>query len=410
VSTQVKVFKEPDLVALLADEPELLAFADAIATTKPGRRSRRRWPALLVASVTVVVALAAVVVWERGGTPSLVERALAAVGEGPVVHVVIEQQTENVHVELESGERIPQLQRIELWIDERRSLEHKLTRIDGRVVDEMLVTPELMASPHPPVYTCAWISAHPAAARKARVSCDPKDAKLGYSPQFDPALANFVDGYRSALRKGTAKQIGKGEIDGNPVTWLSLLVENGRTAEIAVEEDTGKPVRVRERSRTYEVLLLETLGASERNFRPREQRRPQPVYGSAGAEGPIPLNKASEWVPGALWPGRTIRGRTLSLVELHFPTTGFGPTSGRPAERGVGVELRYGDQSPIVIQQSTEPQMAYAWYPYAVPREGSVLLGGFGGWLVQDGVYVHIRNQDPDVVVEVARALRPIAG
>jgi hypothetical protein len=409
VSSHVKVFKEPDLVALLADEPELLAFADAIATTKTGRRSRRRWPALLVASVTVVVALAAVAVWERGGTPSLVERALAAVGEGPVVHVVIEQQTENVYVELESGERIPQLQQIELWIDERRRLEHRLTHIDGRVVDEMLVTPELMASPHPPVYTCAWITAHPAAARKARVSCDPKNAHLGYTPQLDPALANFVDGYRSALQKGAATEIGNGEIEGKPVTWLSLQVENGRMAEIAVDEDTGKPVRVRERSRTYDVLLLETLGASEGNFRAREQRRPQPVYGSAGAKRPIPLNDASEWVPGALWPGRTIRGRALSLVELHFPTTGFGLRSGRPVERGVGVELRYGDHSPIVIQQSREPQMAYAWYFEAVPRERTVLLGFRGGWLVKNGVYVRIWSQNPDVVVEVARALRPIA-
>jgi hypothetical protein len=410
VSSQVKVFKEPDLVALLADEPELLAFADAIATTKAGRRSGRRWPPLLVAFVTVVVALAAAAVWERGGTPSLVERALAAVGEGPVVHVVIEQQTENVYVELESGERIPQLQQIELWIDERRSMEHEVRRIDGRVVSEVLVTPELMVSPHPPVYTCAWITAHPAAARKARVSCDPKNAHLGYTPQLDPALANFVDGYRSALQKGTAKEIGNGEIEGKPVTWLSLRVENGPTAEIAVDEDTGKPVRVRERGRTYDVLLLETLGASEGNFRAREQRQPQPVYGSAGAEGPIPLNKASEWVPGALWLGPTAHGVPLSLVELQFPTTGFGLRSGRPVERGVGVELRYGNYSPIVIQQSREPQMAYAWYPDAVPREGSVLLGGFGGWLVQDGVYVHIRNQDPDLVVEVARALRPIAG
>jgi hypothetical protein len=410
VSSHVKAFKEPDLVALLANEPELLAFADAIATTKPVRRSRRLWPALMAASLAVVVAFAAVAVGERAGSPSLVERALAAVGEGPVVHVVIEEPTENVYVKLDSGERIPQLRQVELWIDERRSLEHKLIRVDGTVVDEMLVTPELLASPNPPVYTCAWITAHPAAAKKARVSCDPKDAHLDYTPQLDPALANFVDGYRSALQKGTAQEIGNGEVDGRPVTWLSLQVENGRTAEIAVDEDAGKPVRVRERGRTYDVLLLEALSASRSYFRAREQRRPQPVYGRVGAEGPISLTEANEWMPGALWPGPTVHGLPLSLVELQFPTTGFGPRSGRAVERGVGVELRNGDHSPVVIQQSRKPQMAYAWLPYAVPHGGTVLLGGFGGWLIQDGVYVHIRSQDPDVVVEVARALRPIAG
>jgi hypothetical protein len=407
MSTPVKVFNEPDLVGLLADEPELLAVADAIATTRPVR-VRRPWPALLAVSLALLFGLTAAALWEGAGSPTLVERALAAIGNGPVVHVIIEEPTQNVYVDLESGERTPQLRQIELWIDEERSLEHELIRIDGRVVGELLVTPELLASPNPPVYTCAWITAHPAAAKKARVSCDPKDAHLGYTPQLDPALANFVDGYRSALQNGTAKESGKGQLDGRPVTWLSLQVDNGRTAEIAVDDDTGKPIRVRERGRTYDVLLLEALGVSKGNFRAREQRAVAPVYGSAGAEGPIPLTKAAEWVRGALWPGPTVRGRPLSLVELHFPTTGYGPKSGRPVERGVGVELRYGDHSAIVIQQSRAPQMAYAWYAEAVPREGTVLLGFFGGWLVKDGVYVRIRSEDPDVVLQVARALRPI--
>jgi hypothetical protein len=408
----VDVFKEPDLVALLGDDPELLAVADAIAATKPVRGPRRRWPALVAASLTLVVALVAVAVWERAGSPSLVERALAAVGEDPVVHIVIEEPTENVYVDLRSGERTQQLRQVELWIDERRSLEREVTRIDGHVVNEMLVTPELMASSHPPVYTCEWITAHPAAAKKARVSCDPKNAHLGYTPQLDPALANFVDGYRSALENGTAKEMGSGEIDGSPVTWLSLQVENGRTAEIAVDEDTGKPLRVRESRRTYDVVLLETLDPSEGIFRASEQRRPTPVSGRAGAEGPIPLTKAADLVPGALWPGPTVRGLPLSQVELQFPTTGFGPNSGRPVERGVGIELQYGDRPqsalPILIHQSREPQTAYGWHEYVIPREGTVLLAPFGGWLRKDGVYLRIFSPDPDVVLEVARALRPI--
>jgi hypothetical protein len=410
VSARVDVFKEPDLVALLANDPELLAVADAIAATTTRRSRRRTWTALLTASLVLAAVLAGATVWDGGGRPSLVERALAAVGNGPVVHVVTEAVTENVYVDLETGKRTPQLAQIELWIDEKRERERRLVRVEGRLVEDMLVTPELLAAPNPPVYTCAWITAHPAAAKKARVSCDPKDAHLGYTPQLDPALANFVDGYRSALENGTAKEIGNAEIDGRAVTWLSLQVESGRTAEIAVDDDTGKPVRVRERGRAYDVLVLELLGASEGNFRAPEQRAPQPVSGRAGAEGPISVSEATEWVPGALWPGPTVRGRPLSLVELQFPTTGFGPRSARPVERGVGVELRYGDRAPVMIYQSREPQMAYAWHGYVIPRAGAVLLGGFGGWLVKDGVYVRILSLDPDVVLEVARALRPIEG
>jgi hypothetical protein len=408
VSARVDVFEEPDLVALLADDPELLAVADAIAATSAAGRPRPWRAAFMAAALVAAVGVAAVAIWERTESPSLVERALAAVGEGPVVHVVIEEPTENVYVDLDSGERRRQLRQTELWIDEGRSLEHLITRIDGRVVDELLVTPELLASPNPPVYTCAWITDHPAAAKRARVSCDPKDAHLGYRPQLDPALAAFVDGYRSALEQGKAREVGTGELEGKSVTWVSFAGE--WTADVAVEEDSGKPLQVRRGGRTYDVLMLETLSSSESNFRAPDRDRPRPVAGTAGTERSIPVTDAPRWVPDALWAGPAVRAFPLTHVELQFPTTGYGPHSARPVERGVGVELQYGHDAPVVIQQSREPQMAYGWHSDAIAREGTVLLGSFGGWLVRDGVYVRISSQDADVVVEVARALTPIGG
>jgi hypothetical protein len=410
VTPNVNVFREPDLVALLAAEPELLAVADAIATTRPMRRPRRARPALLIAAVALAVGLAAVTVWDGGDRASLVDRALAAVGEGPVVHAITRAPTGNVYVVLETGERTPQHVETEIWFDQVHKTEHTIRRVEGRVVEDMLVSPSSDTGPRPTVYSCAWITAHPVEAKKAGVSCDPKNADLDFTPHLDPALANFVDRYRSALEDGRAKEIGQGELEGRPVTWLSLQLDKARTAEIAVDDDTGKPVRVREGGRAYDVLLLETLGASEGNFRTPE-RRAEPASGRAGAVGPIPLAEAPEWVSGALWPGPTVGGLSLAEVELQFPTTGFGPDSGRPVEGGVGIYLRYGEHSEIRIQQSREPQTAYAWgHPYSVPRPGTVLLGFFGGWLVKDGVYVRIWSQNPDVVVDVARALRPIEG
>jgi hypothetical protein len=404
----VKVFREPDLVALLADEPELLAFADAIATTRALRHHSRAWPALLAAAAALAVTLAAVSFWDGGGRASLVDRALAAVGAGPVVHAIIRAPTENVYVDLETGRRTPQLAETEIWFDQGRETEHTIRRVEGHVVDDMLLSPSSDSGPHPTVYSCAWITAHPVEAKKVGVSCDPKNAHLDFTPHLDPALANFVDGYRAALEDGRAKEVRKGEVDGRRVTWLSLALPGGRTEEIAIEEETGRALRLRRGAQTYEVVVLETLARSEGDFRTPE-RKAEPASGQAGKVGAIPLAEAPEWVPGALWPGPAVGGISLSEVELQFPTTGFGPYSRRPVERGVGVQLRYGDHPSVLIQQSRVPQAAYAWiHDYAVPRAGTVLLGFFGGWLVEDGVYVRIWSQEPDLVLEVARALRPI--
>jgi hypothetical protein len=414
MSARVDVFNDPDLVTLLADEPELLAVADAIAITTPVRVRKAAWSLLLAAALALAVGLAAVTVWDGGGRASLVDRALAAVGEGPVVHAIIRTSTENAHwsenvyVDLETGERTPQQGQTEIWFDKAQAREHTVTRVEGRVVSDLLVTPELLASPDPPVYTCAWITAHPEAAKRVGVGCDPKDANLGYTPQLDPALATFIDGYRAALERGTAKEVGKGEIDGRSVTWLSLALPRGGTEQVAVDDETGRPVRVRRAARAYDVLLLETLGRSEGDFR-APKVKVEPASGRVGAAGFIPVAEAPEAVPGALWAGPAVSGLRLSEVELQHPTTSFGPDSDRPPVRGVGVELRYGERGQIRIQQSRAPQMAYAWYSDAlVPRTGSVLLGFSGGWLRRDGVYIRIWSQDPVVVVEVARALRPI--
>jgi hypothetical protein len=406
MSARVDVFSEPDLVTLLRDEPELLAVADAIATTRPVRRPRRAWPMLLAVAGAIALALGAVNVWD-GGRASLVDRALAAVGQGPVVHAVIRAPTDNVYVDLQTGERAPQQAETEIWFDQTRKIEHTIRRVEERVVDEMLLSPTSDTGAHPTVYSCAWITAHPVEAKKAGVSCDPKNAHLDFTPQLDPALANFVDGYRAALEDGRAKEIAKGELEGKRVTWLSLDLPGGRTEEIAIEDETGRALQLRRGDRTYDVVVLETR--SEGDFR-LAKRPPQPAYGSAGRVGGIPLAKAPEWVPGALWPGPSVRGLSLTEVELQFPRTGFGSDSDPPVERGVGIYLRYGDHSQIRIQQSREPQMAYAWGSDAVPRAGTVLLGFFGGWLIKDGVYVRIWSQDPDIVLEVARALRPIEG
>lgn len=418
MSTHVDVFQEPDLVALLADEPELLAVADAIATTRPIRRRRLAWPALLAAVVAATVGFVAANVWEGEGKSGLVERALAAVGEGPIVHAVIREPTGHVYVELATGKRTPQLREIETWFDQGRRLEHTIIRVDGRMVEDMLQSPEGGLTAHGPIYTCRWILAHPAKAKEAGVSCDPSNADRYQGPVLDPALEQFVGGYREALERGSVKRVGSAVVEGRNVAWFSIALARGGAEEVAVDEETGRPLRVRtivngEHTRVYDVLVLEALEAGEGDFDPPTRADALPASGQVSEADQIEPAEAPASVPGALWPGPTVDGLELEEVELHVLTTGFGPDSGKPVERGVGVELVYGEKTgtpfhQVRIQQSAAPQIAYAWHSYDDPPEGTVLLGFFGGWLRKDGVYVRIWSHRPDVVLEVARALRPI--
>ena len=87
-------------------------------------RSRRPSVAMAAAVVAAVVAVLLVSPWSGGG--GLVQRALAAVGTGPVLHVVTEQPSSSWRgiqpVSLPSGTPIQVTQRQEIWFDQSRDL------------------------------------------------------------------------------------------------------------------------------------------------------------------------------------------------------------------------------------------------------------------------------------------------
>lgn len=90
-----------ETVETLRDEPELLALADALQIAgdaldvpdpAPVRPRTRLRPARLAAvgfAVAAVVGLVLASPWSGSGGPSFVDKALAAVGDRPVVHVVV---------------------------------------------------------------------------------------------------------------------------------------------------------------------------------------------------------------------------------------------------------------------------------------------------------------------------------
>jgi hypothetical protein len=423
-SAGVSVFSEPDLIDLLAEEPELLAFADAIAETQPvrqGRLSRRSLRvALVVAASAATVAVALVGPGARGREPSLVDRALAAVGHGPVIHAVIQDRTGATYVDLTSGGETPQLRTVEIWFDRRRGLEHTITRIEGRLQDDMLQTPAGGMTSSGPIYTCAWIKAHPQDAAKVGVSCDANASSAPQAPALDPALADFVDGYRNALQNGGAQPLGDGVVNGRAVSWLQLTLADGRTERVAIDKQTSEPVRVETSSTdgarwSYDVLSIEAVGVGSGNFAaPKPDSTPAPSGGSVRESTPITPGAAAATLPHVFSAGAAVDGLRLASVLRATLITGYGPLSNKPPTSSTGVEFNYGDGTPaggryVWLMEATRPELAYRWFPGDTPKPGTILINGFGGYLVQNGVYITIAASDHELILTAAHALEAVA-
>ena len=126
--------RDPEVLDVLGDEPELLAIADAVASTAERPRRRRVAP-VVGAAACAVAALVLLVVdpWGDGG-PSLAGRALAAIGDGPIVHAVVRYQLPGQRIELATGKAQPIVRTAQVWADEQKGLVLVVVRADGEVV------------------------------------------------------------------------------------------------------------------------------------------------------------------------------------------------------------------------------------------------------------------------------------
>jgi hypothetical protein len=418
----------------------------------------RRRPALLRPLAGLAVAAAAVFglalfqPWE-GESPTFLERALAAVGDGPVLHVVLRGEWGGTLVDLESGAREPVYGENEVWYDFDRDLMHAVTKLGGVAESEELYEPREPA----------------------------------------PDLRALGQEYRQALEQGTARIIDEGSLDGERVVWILIRSENlpdvadgkrhGWAEEIAVSRETFEPVALRQtrdgepgRGTLQRVHQLEMLPVDQADFTVDEENS---LDGRVFMEGrePIDLVQAKEALGRTpLWLGaehhalrlaatfRTTRktGRQ-PVIELTGEEEreaqrcfGLGPEKGRPCFRALGrhplerrpdgvftrgptvwglektgVELFYGtagdepstfrteddvpllDRPHVSVSQTTERSPFFRLGPgrYS-PPDGSVLLhaGGRVGFLDVDGVYVAIEASSEQLILSAARALEPMPG
>jgi hypothetical protein len=383
------------------------------------RPPKRRSSGLRIVGVAIVLGVAALVAispWHGSERVGVLDRALAAVGDEPVLHVVLEHSPAgDPLVYLDFGRPVPREMTTEVWFDEGRGLKKTASRIDGVLMDEMLETPNGGFTQGGVIYTCRWIAEHPVEAAKARVSCPGGPPSGDERPTLDPALSNFVDHYRTALASGTARRIPGAQVGGHDVIWIEF--GSGRTLErVALDKSTYTPVLISTPYGSSRVRTVETMQFEQRLFsRPKPVERP--AGGSVIAEQELDDMSAANAILGgrALWLGPEWRGLRLTSVKRQELGMSYGHSERDPS-RTVGVELSYssGAQGPTAIQvmETLSCQMAYAWTCEVLdPGEGMALLRGPMTLVRRDGLFITIwaREIDRSDALELARSLRAVS-
>jgi hypothetical protein len=388
------------------------------------------------AFAAAAVAVLLVAPWGRG--PTLTDRALAAVGEDPVLHVVTKHQAPAGFYDLVSvatGKPLPVTLSDEVWFDPEHKLEKTVSTVNGVVTDEVLESAEGWFSQDGPVYTCAWIAAHPIEATKARVSCN-EDMDNGTTPHqipespptpLDPAITGFVDHYQSALASGQAEQTGTGELDGSQVIWLRIPIGDKGNAheDVAIDAGSYSPLLIRTTrpdgsQDELRVSSIETLPYDEALFAKPEVVPPRPSIANITDPTPIDLEQAGALLDGqALWLGRSWNGFELAQVTRDDLVTGYGALSGRDPSHSTGVvfEYRGPDGKDFDLRETAQCEFAYGWMcgRFPLPDPGTALMRQpIGTFVRQNGLYVSIYepaawNGAARVdALEVARALTAV--
>ncbi len=169
--------------------PDTERLPDWDGVLQDARPSRARWAAprlAIVAAVLGVAAVIAVAPWKTGESTGVLDRALAAVGEGPVLHAVIREGWGGDVIDLRTGERTRFNGEREVWYDADRGL-HSVSRFGGVKQGEELWPP-------------------------------------GEVPRFlAQTFGLLAEGYPEALEAGHARLLGPGEVFGIPVYWIRVF-------------------------------------------------------------------------------------------------------------------------------------------------------------------------------------------
>jgi hypothetical protein len=303
---------------------------------------------------------------------SVLDRALAATGEGAVLHLVYEGEQPRTLVDLDTGERTELRSQHEVWFDPQAGLRETET-FDGVVQFDTVLGRDEM----------------------------PEHATSIYS--------SLGAGYREALESGRAAVVGEDTVDGTAVYWIHI--EDGH--DVAVSRDTYEPTYVRVTTNGSPALTrIVTYETVEAGSAPLDAQGTPPglmdVTTTYGAEVEL-ADAASLFGREPVWAGSSLHGFPLDSVRsLSLPTTdgavpGLSLTYGSAEGGGPHVELSEAAGAPEALT------MLVGVRGY-VPPEGTALLAGSQALVGMNGLVVAIHAPDEETAISVAQLLQPYSG
>lgn len=392
-----------ETLELLRDDPELLAIADAVASTQRRRRRLPRRVLLAVAAVLAAAVVALLAPWQdEDGGGLVTERALAALPTpAPVMHVMFELRL-GTRVHLRTGRLSPVVLRSESWYDRERGLLRVRGYRDGRSLGDSTV----------------------------RDTGDSLDAAMVLG------FAQAAEAIRKALADGSARVVGEAQIRGHDVYLLDAEPEPGglqASQRIAIDKRTYELVQVRAGESfpggpEYELNVLAF------DYLPRRDGlfgRPRPGNSTFESESMGSMNatdlETARTALGkvALWAGPEVGGKAIGAVQLV--DVEVDSVNGR-GNRGQALELTYGAggfgpprRDSVVVTQirADDPARSYIEAASTTPPGFADLQSGITGsgdnrfrsWtasLKHDGFLVRIQGADRELVLRAARALRAV--
>jgi hypothetical protein len=381
--------------------------------------SRRRGVLLLAAALAGATAVALVLVspWQNNALAS--QRALAALGDGPVIHAVVQSPgSRSSIIDLATGDSRPQFLRNEYWYDGERDMLRAQLSVDGRPLPgaEYVQTTDGFFT-------------------------DLGNQGPGVPPSLDPALTGFASQYRDALASGQAHVVGEDTVDGRKAILLQFELPEfppgtpgagqPRFEDVAVDARDFRPLRFRISApgrqtgdNWWRVVAIETMSREPGLFAPPPSAEPRPSQQTGTTERTLTASEAAAALPQpAVWPGTKVEGIDLTKIDLLKLTTRW--TDGKETESHA-LQLQYGasrrtsylsGEPSLIITEGTAPYdvLRFAMLGGSVP-DGTIQLSGLGGndgspvdqWIgsmKRDGLYITLESARRDLVLSAARSM-----
>lgn len=369
---------------------------DRVVADATGSTRQRTWtPRVAALAAVVAVAAAGILLSPFGGdSPTFLERAQAAVGEGSVLHLKLRGDWGPTLVDLESGRPAPVHADTEVWYDESRGL-HAITYLGG-VPQENWFRPA------------------------DRVTAAEREQYAGFATR-----------YREALSSGRAHIVGTGAVAGRSVRWIQVHgewlpdVADGRdhlfAHEVGVDSETFQPVffrTTRDRKpppgpgNLITVLEFELLPAGEGDFT-------APAAPPGGRQGPFMMGRGDKLTPEqaasglggrTLWLGRSFAGVPLDSIWVLK----HGVRDDDRWRTTRGLVFLYGDTEAPDVLVELMPELTPAWLraPVGIELPDAKMLIERGsrsrGFLRANGLYVGLQARSREELLDAARALRPM--